>query len=109
MISKLNRNRNTFDNRLFNLIPSTDAENAANRSKAKNTTSNYYGVSFTENGRWLSCVTIHGVKHQYKYILETHAAYHHDLIIKEANMDYIYPLNNIEEPIDFIRKIHQIN
>lgn len=101
------RNRNVFDNRLINLIPSTNTENAANRSKAKNKTSEYYGVSLCKNA-WICSVKINKIKHKYSYKLEIHAAYHHDLIIKEEGMAHIYPLNDIEEPINFIRRTHHV-
>lgn len=37
------------------------------------------------------------------------AAYHRDLLIKEANLDHIFPLNNIEQPEGFIRKMKRLN
>jgi hypothetical protein len=51
---------------------------------------------------------INNIIYNYSYKFETHAAYHHDIIIKEANLEHIYPLNNINEPINFIRKVHHI-
>lgn len=48
-------NSNKFDNRRDNLRIVTHSENARNRTKHKNSTSKYYGVSYVKvNNIWMS-------------------------------------------------------
>lgn len=49
-----------------------------------------------------------GDRHIFYYQDELHAAYHRDLLIKEFNMEKLYPLNNIQKPNNFVKKIKNI-
>lgn len=52
-------NRNRLDNRKSNLRPATPTENAQNRTKFKNNTSNVTGVTFQqEDGIWIASITV---------------------------------------------------
>ena len=74
-----------------------------NRNKRCRTSSGYYGVT-KESGKFQA-----RFKHKRlgtTYSLATHAAYHYDLVAKEANAqlppgEVRYRLNHIEEPVGF--------
>jgi len=100
------RNRKPLDNRLCNLRPATRIMNSRNKSKCKNSTSNYFGVSYYRK-QWHCCFLFDGKNNVFNYENETHAAYHYDLLVKEHKMVYCAPINNIAKPIDFVRKIRK--
>lgn len=57
------KNHNTLDNRRFNLRPSTRAENQANRTSQKNSSSKYLGVSWDrESLKWQAEIMKDGKK-----------------------------------------------
>lgn len=63
------KNHNTLDNREENLRVCTRNENMRNRSKHKNNTSGYKGVSVSSGGRWRADIRINGKSH----FISTHA------------------------------------
>ena len=94
-------NSNKFDNRRDNLRIVTHSENARNRTKHKNSTSKYYGVSYVKvNNIWMSCIVFNNTRLQAYYKIEEHAAYQYDLWIKEYDIEYSN-MNNIDKPKDF--------
>jgi hypothetical protein len=95
--------RKRLNNKLENLRQSTNADNAKNKSKLPNKTSKFYGVSLSKDG-WRCELRYDGTRHIFYYKNELHAAYHRDLLIKEFNMEKLYPLNNISEPDNFVQK-----
>ena len=73
--------RNKLDNAWANLRPATKQQNCCNRTKAKNTTSKYKGVSFfAESGRWAAAIHSNNVaKHLGLFSTEVEAAAAYDL------------------------------
>jgi hypothetical protein len=73
-----NKNNNTFDNRIDNLIKINDANALQHRSKAVNKTSQYKGVSFDSKAKkkqWMAKIRKDGVTHLHKrYETEVEAA-----------------------------------
>jgi len=100
-------NSNKLDNRIENLRQVTILENAQNKSKKANASSNYIGVSLTKENTWKCQVIDRGIKHQYFYKTASHAAYHRDLLVCELGLSS--KLNNIEMPADFVKSKRQIN
>jgi HNH endonuclease/AP2 domain/Zinc-finger double-stranded RNA-binding len=98
-------NNNKLDNQLKNLREVTHLENTLNRSKGDNTTSKYYGVSRATHKNWWQCQLKHNDMHcNFLYPIETHAAYHYDLLIKKHNLQEFKKLNNVEKPDNFVEK-----
>src|SRR5438445_1061425 len=101
------KNRNPLDNTISNLRPATDVMNSRNKSKRKNTSSNYRGVACRgKNKNSWSCnfLTLEGKHICFYYTQELHAAYHYDLLVKEHKLEYCTPINNIPKPKDFVKK-----
>ena len=97
-------NSDRLDNRLENLREATSSQNARNKSKSINATSRYYGVYLDKN-KWVCCLRHKGHYYTFRYDNESHAAYHHDLLIKELNLQDFSKLNNIEIPLGFKLKL----
>lgn len=70
------RNRDSLDNRLTNLRPSTQSQNRANSRKARMQTSSLFkGVSWsTQRQRWIACVVKDGKPHRKRFTDERAAA-----------------------------------
>lgn len=96
-------NRNSFDDRICNLRAVSYSDNARNRSKSEHASCTYHGVH-AHNNKWQCSVSIHGKIEHHTYEDKTHAAYMRDLLIKEAGLDHVSPMNNLEEPEGFVRK-----
>lgn len=102
-------NGNPLDNRLANLRLVTVVENSRNRLKAKNKTSNYYGVSWaTTDQTWRSSIKVNGKTINYRFDDELHAAYFRDVLIEKYNL-VGSKLNNVEKPHNFIEPIRTRN
>jgi hypothetical protein len=95
---------NKLNNCRYNLRISDTIQNARNKDKANNTSSNYYGVYWhTSYKKWLVRVNIEGKDINAFYENEIHAAYQYDLWIQNYNLyDKGYRLNNIDKPEKFI-------
>lgn len=98
------KDRNKLNDRLYNLQEITSAENNRNKNKKENATSTFYGVCITGN-LWGCNLRHDDINYYFSYHDELWAAYHYDLMVKEFELDYICPLNNVECPHGFIRKI----
>lgn len=96
-------NNDKLDNRLINLREADDSQNGRNKIKSINATSKYHGVSY-DRGKWVCTQRYNGKHHNFRYDDELHAAYHHDLLIKQFKLQDFNKLNNIENPINFILK-----
>jgi hypothetical protein len=96
-------NNNKSDNRRENLRIVTISENNRNRSKAKNATSKYFGVS-KHKAQWQVHLTLNKQIFRAYYKIEKHAAYHYDLLISKFKMIHSKK-NNIDKPKDFIEYI----
>lgn len=82
-------NRDNSDNRVENLRLATQSQNVANTLKAKNKTSQYKGVSRTENGRWLAGIKVNGKSISLgTYDTEIEAAYAYDKKALEFFKEY---------------------
>lgn len=69
------KNRNTFDNRRDNLRIATHKQNLSNRSKSKEKTSNFKGVSWhTSHNKWRSTITT-GNPSKQKFLGHFHSPY----------------------------------
>lgn len=85
-------NRNKLDNRRENLRVCTAVQNSYNKSKPKNSTGKYKGV--TKNGKdtnptYTACVTKDGVRHEIKDIpTEENAAQIYDMMAEELFGQY---------------------
>jgi len=99
--------RQKLNNALCNLQESSHGNNIRNRDKKENCSSDYHGVS-KNNGLWNCTLRYNNVQHSFLYKDELHAAYHHNLLIKEFNLQNHNPLNNVECPADFIIKTKYI-
>jgi hypothetical protein len=90
-----------LNNTKINLIEKSYSDNGRNKSKSKNASSKYYGVSKVKDGYSIRLDT--GVeKIRFKYKNEIHAAWHYNLLVKEFHMENLIPINDINEPDDFI-------
>ena len=99
------KNHNPLDVRVKNLREFLPSENVRNSVKSKNVTSKYNGVSYdTKYDNWVCRLKLSNETLRISYKKEIHAAYHFNLMVIENDLDYCTPLNNIEKPIDFIRK-----
>lgn len=99
--------RKKLNNKLCNLQEVIYGNNGRNRTKKAGCTSKYYGVSI--NGKkWQCTLKYNNITHTFLYDNELHAAYHHDLLVKELNLENNSPLNNVEYPLDFIIKSKSI-
>ena len=97
-------NSDRLDNRLENLREATDTQNGRNRVKISGATSKYYGVYLDKKAnKWVCSLKNNG--NRYRYNDELHAAYHHDLLIKELNLQDFNRLNNIQMPPNFKLKL----
>jgi hypothetical protein len=94
------------DNRRDNIRLATNSENALNKTKNKNASSIYYGVSKLRD-KWRVRIKVNNKEVSFTYNKEIHAAYHYDLYVKENNITFA-KLNNIKKPEDFILKINPI-
>jgi hypothetical protein len=101
------RDHNRLNNILSNLQETTNANNVRNRDKKENCTSKHYGVSKRDK-RWICALKHNDIRYYFSYNNELHAAYHHDLLVKEFGLDNYSPLNNIECPDGFIIKTKDI-
>jgi len=100
--------RKKLNNTLCNLQEVINGNNCRNRTKKAGCTSDYYGVC--KNGKkWQCSLRYNNITHTFLYDDELHAAYHHDLLVKEFNLQNHNPLNNVECPLDFIIKIKNVN
>ncbi len=96
-------NRNLLDVRSKNLREVLPSINNRNRTKLKNTTSIYKGVSYQKPGTWVCQLKISADKKlYYQYKNELHAAYHYDILVIENNLEYCTIINNVEKPENFI-------
>lgn len=99
-------NSDKLDNRLENLRDITIKGNALNYSKTSGKSSKYYGVFYdTKNAIYAINIKKDKLSYYFSYKIETHAAYHYDLLIKELYDEGVKKLNNVEEPDNFIRKV----
>ena len=96
-------NNDKLDNRLINLREADDSQNARNKLKLIGATSNYHGVS-SDKDKWVCSQIYQGKNYSFRYENESHAAYHHDLLIKKFNLQDFNKLNDIEMPEGFILK-----
>lgn len=97
-----------LNNCISNLEKVTAIINARNRNKLATASSKYWGVSWDKDeNKWTVLIADDNkVKHKFRYNDELHAAWHYNLLIKELNLKG-YNLNDIKEPLDFIRKMRQ--
>lgn len=108
------KDRDKLNNCIDNLRVLTATDNAYNRSKSKNASSQYYGVCYNKTKNIWECqFTINKKVVKYAYRIESHGAYHHDLLVEEYKLEHIAPMNNIEKPDGFIlnnrkRRIHNL-
>lgn len=101
------RDHNRLNNILSNLRETTNANNVRNRDKKENCTSKHHGVSKRDK-RWICALKHNNIRYYFSYNNELHAAYHHDLLVKEFGLENYSPLNNIECPDGFIIKTKDI-
>ncbi len=94
-------NRNRLDNRKSNLRFVTSSQNSQNKSKKKNCSSKYIGVSYEDDRNKWRCYT--SGKYT-RFDKEEHAAYWYDQIALEKYGSGA-KINNIEKPDDFIEPI----
>lgn len=94
LIDHINKNR--LDNRLENLIAKTATENSHNKSKNKNATSKYYGVSWNNRRQlWIAQILKENKSYwcgQYKNEIDAAKAYNEkaiELYGKNANLNII--------------------
>lgn len=93
-------NNNRINNKRCNLRIVTNEENARNRLKNKNASSNYYGVSkISSNNTWRAQLCLN-IKLNAYYENEIDAAWQYNLWIKEYKVSYA-KLNDIKEPENF--------
>lgn len=97
-------NRNTFDDRIENLRDISIQLNNRNRSKQANKTSKYYGVHKTKHNKWNCQFNYNNISYDFLYENESHAAYHYNLMVIKYGFKDITPINDINEPPDFILK-----
>jgi hypothetical protein len=95
--------RKKLNNKLCNLQEVSHGNNGRNKDKKENCTSKYHGVS-KHGKKWNCQLKYNNISHSFYYDNELHAAYHHDLLVKEFGLENHNPLNNVEYPIDFIIK-----
>ena len=95
---------NKLNNCRYNLRLFNSKQNAQNKSKQNNTSSDYFGVYWhTTYKKWLVRIKIDGKLINAFYENEYHAAYQYDLWIKDNNLqEEGFRFNNIECPEDFI-------
>jgi hypothetical protein len=99
-------NGDPLDNRLVNLRFATASQNCQNRKKKEGLTSQYKGVSLTENKnkKWMCTININNTSKKITFEKETHAAYFYDL----QAIQYYGPnanINGIAKPKDFIEPV----
>jgi hypothetical protein len=95
-----------LDNRAKNLRELSYSDNSSNKSKRKNTSSKYYGVSYCKlRNIWKCGLTYKNKKHAFYYKEELHAAYHYNLIATKLGINYLKKLNNVEKPDNFVEKV----
>ena len=97
------KNTIRLDNRIENLRLLSVSNNNRNRTKKKDASSTYYGVSKCKSG-WVCRIRYNGGDIRFHYLDEIHAAYHYDLLIKKYNLQEVSPINDIDKPHDFILK-----
>lgn len=101
-------NRNKYDNRKCNLRFVSASVNSQNKEKIPGSSSKYKGVSIEKKSnkfRSTFCSINLGT-----YETEEHAAYAYNEYILENHPDDGYILNEIEKPIDYIKKeIKRVN
>ena len=95
---------NKLNNCRYNLRIANAEQNAQNKPKRENTSSNYYGVYWhTTYKKWLVRIKINNELINAFYDIEEHAAYQYDLWIELYDLyDQGYRLNHIDKPVDFI-------
>jgi hypothetical protein len=94
-------NNKPLDNTRENLRIVTHSENARNRKKKKNTTSQYFNVSKKDEKWWKTYIRINDKSISAYYINEIHAAHQYNLWVKEYDLKTA-KINEIEEPHDFV-------
>lgn len=99
-------NRNPYDCTVNNLREVSSSLNNRNRTKM-GTTSIYRGVSKNHNQYVCGLITENKI-FRFRYIKESHAAYHYNLLLLESGLDEYTPLNDIEKPDDFVLKINKV-
>ncbi len=70
---------NPLNNKKSNIIFSTSSQNAQNRPKLENTTSQYIGVSLS-HGKWMTALNCNNIHYTKVFDLEIHAAYYYDIL-----------------------------
>jgi hypothetical protein len=107
MVDHINNDR--LDNRKENLRFATPSENGRNKSKAKGSTSDYYGVSFDNEKKKWTC-RFNGNKNKaelFRFEKEEHAAYWYDVLMtKEFGTSY--KINNVAKPDDFVEPVKKV-
>lgn len=99
-------NRNRVDARIENLREVTASENNRNRTKSDNCSSIYKGVCYDKKSdKWVCQLKLDNKTLSFRYDNELHAAYHYNLFVIEAGLAYCCPLNEVEPPEDFIKKV----
>jgi hypothetical protein len=102
-------NNNKLDNRRENLRFATSSENGRNRTKAKESTSKYYGVHFnSENKKWVCSFNNKESKRElFSFEKEEHAAYWYDVLMTDE-FGIECKLNNVTKPANFVEPIKRI-
>ncbi len=104
------KNNTKLDNQIGNLRLVTKAQNALNKVKKENGTSEYFGVSKASAKAaggvllWQCQLRSNTFQYNFNYTDEGHAAYHYDLLVKKHALEEFSKLNNIPMPEDFVFK-----
>lgn len=94
--------RSPINNRRDNLRIVSFSENCRNRTKKKNASSKYIGVTYNKKSDiWQAIITINNNNLYAYYKNELHAAYQYNLWCKEYKL--LSNLNDIEIPQDFVK------
>ncbi len=97
---------NRLNNKKSNIEFSTPSQNSQNRPKAKNTLSQYIGVSIS-HGKWRTAMNCNSIYYSKTFDLETHAAYYYDILaIRHHGQNA--KINNILKPEGFVEPIKKI-
>jgi hypothetical protein len=96
-------NNDRLYNRKSNLRIVNRKINARNRTKNKNTSSKFHGVSLANN-KWQCHVKVNTKNLSFRFDNEHHAAYYRDVLVLKYELIGT-KLNNIERPDDFVEPV----